>query len=129
MPKGKKGFQKGNKLGKKFSGGMKHWNWNGGVTWKPSGSGRVLYRKILDIHNPHADRDGYVLEHRVVMEHYLNRYLDPKEVVHHIDGNGLNNDINNLALFPSGIAHNRWHKKHKITNKHIGERNHKIPTQ
>ena len=37
-------------------------------------------------------------EHRRVMEEYLGRELSPNEIVHHIDGNKLNNDISNLVL-------------------------------
>lgn len=37
-------------------------------------------------------------EHRQVMEEYLGRELSPNEIVHHIDGNKLNNDISNLVL-------------------------------
>ena len=37
-------------------------------------------------------------EHRRVMEEYLGRELTSNEIVHHIDGNKLNNDISNLVL-------------------------------
>lgn len=36
--------------------------------------------------------------HRVIMENHLNRKLKSDEIVHHIDGNIKNNDINNLML-------------------------------
>ena len=32
------------------------------------------------------------------MEKFLNRNLSKKEYIHHIDGNTLNNNINNLSL-------------------------------
>lgn len=47
----------------------------------------------------------YVLEHRLVMEQHLGRYLDPEEVVHHVDGDPSNNDIENLQLFASQSEH------------------------
>jgi hypothetical protein len=37
-------------------------------------------------------------EHRLVMEEFLGRPLNNDEVVHHIDGNGLNNDPSNLEV-------------------------------
>ena len=39
-----------------------------------------------------------VLEHRYVMEQHLGRKLLTTEIVHHIDGDGLNNNISNLEL-------------------------------
>jgi hypothetical protein len=39
-----------------------------------------------------------MFEHRAVMEVHLGRKLTRKEIIHHIDGNGLNNTIDNLEL-------------------------------
>lgn len=44
-------------------------------------------------------------EHRLVMEQKLGRYLDPAEVVDHIDGLTLHNDPENLRLFESNAQH------------------------
>jgi len=51
------------------------------------------------------DSVKYILEHRLVMEQHLGRYLLPTEVVHHIDGNPRNNDISNLRLYSSQSEH------------------------
>lgn len=42
--------------------------------------------------------EGYVYEHRWVMECHLDRSLAPEEIVHHLDCNKLNNDLSNLIL-------------------------------
>lgn len=71
-------------------------------------TGRKLNYKgyvcVLIKSHPNADSNGYVLEHRVVMEMYLGRYLKSykQEMVHHIDGDKQNNDINNLELMDTG---------------------------
>jgi len=43
-------------------------------------------------------KGGYISEHRIVMELSLGRRLKKGEVIHHIDGNKLNNNIDNLVL-------------------------------
>jgi len=47
-----------------------------------------------------------VREHRWIMEQHLERKLEPWEHVHHIDGNYLNNNINNLEVL-SNADHQR----------------------
>jgi hypothetical protein len=47
-------------------------------------------------------------EHRYVLEDYLGRPLEAFEIVHHIDGDGLNNRIENLELC-SRSAHTKYH--------------------
>lgn len=49
-----------------------------------------------------------ILEHRLVMAEYLNRPLKVGEIVHHIDGNNLNNDITNLQLLPNQAIHSAY---------------------
>ncbi len=52
----------------------------------------------------------YVREHRLIMEKHIGRVLLPTEVVHHIDGNLENNEIQNLMLFTSQAKHNELHR-------------------
>lgn len=52
-----------------------------------------------EIAKPMANKQGYVFEHRLVMALHLKRPLLPYEIVHHKDGNGQNNQIENLELF------------------------------
>ncbi|MBN1250158.1 MAG: HNH endonuclease [Anaerolineae bacterium] len=47
--------------------------------------------------------------HRVVMENKLGRALRPGEIVHHKDGNKLNNAPGNLELISSQEEHARAH--------------------
>ena len=82
--------------------GMDNDNWKGGVH---IGKGGYLYRRSPS--HPHANHAGYVLEHRLVVEAHLRRYLLPTEVVHHKDGNPANNDISNLEVFSSNGSHLR----------------------
>lgn len=62
--------------------------------------------------HPHARKRegrsyGIIYEHRLVMESHLGRYLDPSEVVDHIDGLRLHNCPSNLRLFDSNVDHLR----------------------
>jgi hypothetical protein len=59
--------------------------------------------------HPYASRRGRVYEHRLVMERFLGRFLDPSEVVHHIDEDRKHNAIENLMLFPSSAEHLHHH--------------------
>ncbi len=65
------------------------------------------YRYIKRRDHPRATQHGYVMEHRLVMEEHLGRFLEPKEVVHHKDDQRAHNCLQNLELFPSNGAHLR----------------------
>jgi len=51
----------------------------------------------------------WVKEHRYVVEKFIGRPLNEFEVVHHLDSNRQNNDINNLMIFPNQKAHSSFH--------------------
>ena len=66
--------------------------------------------------HPYASKDGLVMEHRLVMEGLIGRYLTPDEVVHHKDGNKANNSPDNLQLMTQKehtIMHNKRRKHHE----------------
>ncbi len=67
-------------------------NFSGGKYMDDKGYIRVLRPK-----HPYANR-GYVYEHRLVMEAYLGRYLEPWETVHHINEIKIDNRLDNFFL-------------------------------
>ena len=85
--------------------GENHYNWRGGKKLNPKG-----YLRLKARDHPHSDNSGYVYEHRLVMEKKLGRYLQPDEVVHHIDENPANNDLSNLKLFSNNEEHLHHHR-------------------
>lgn len=80
--------------------GEKHYAWRGRLIDK---DGYVLIH--IKNHPARRKHTPYILEHRLVMEASLGRYLLPTEVVHHKDGNKQNNSIENLELFQSNAEH------------------------
>lgn len=57
--------------------------------------------------HPFCGKQGYVAEHRLVMEKHIGRFLNPEETVHHVDGDKTNNSIENLELFATRGEHTK----------------------
>ena len=61
----------------------------------------VVYMKT----HPFADKNGRLYEHRLIMEKHLGRYLEPTEIIHHINKIRDDNKIENLKLFHNHSTH------------------------
>lgn len=68
------------------------------------------YCFLLRPNHPYSSRDGYVCEHRLVVEGIIGRPVAPQEQVHHVNMLKHDNRPENLILFPSSRSHNRFHK-------------------
>lgn len=113
------GFKKGYKTPFPFEKGHIPWNkgkkhfacagpknhlWKGGkITDK---NGYVWIRKV----NYPFEKNGYIQEHRLIMERHIRRYLNPKEIVHHINEIKNDNRIENLRIF-NRAQHLNHHRK------------------
>ena len=92
--------------------GNKARRWKGGRIKHTEG-----YILIHQPNHPACQKDGYVPEHRLVMEKYLGRYLLGGEVIHHIGikypmnsrKNRSDNRLKNLILLTSDKEHKRIH--------------------
>lgn len=85
--------------------GERNGRWKGGVRTDHK------YLKVYSPNHPKKDFTGYVMQHRLVMEKHIGRFLEPKEVVHHINKVVTDNRIENLILFPSQKEHREHHVK------------------
>ena len=68
--------------------------------------------------HPKAHSDGYVMLHTVLMERNIGRYLEPNEVVHHINHNRKDNRIENMKLMDK-----KEHMRLHMTERHEKRRN------
>ena len=79
----------------------------------------ISYIKIPSPYHPYKDKNGFVQEHRLIVENKLKRFLTPEEVIHHINEDKKDNRIENLMLFKNQKEHQKFHLKLKqfgITN-------------
>jgi hypothetical protein len=82
--------------------GNKSYLWKGGIRYY---SGYIATYKP---DHPYCNKAGYVMEHRLVMEKAIERYLLPKERVHHINHIKKDNRIENLMLFKNDSEHTKY---------------------
>jgi hypothetical protein len=99
--------------------GENNHNWKGGRT--TSGNGYIL---ILCPQHPKANGSGQVLEHIIIAEKLLGKPLPAGCVIHHIDGDGTNNNTTNLAICQNQAYHKLLHKRLRaIKGLHYKRRN------
>lgn len=81
--------------------------WKGGVTrFKTKGNyANVPYVRAPEWARPMARKDGYIMEHRLVMAEWCGFLLTRTEAVHHVDHKPLNNARSNLELWPDNRSH------------------------
>ena len=75
---------------------------------------RIFYNGVREHPNYRSDGLGY---HIYLMTKKLGRGLTPNECVHHIDGNKLNNSLDNLQLLTHS-EHAKIHAKEKVSHFH-----------
>jgi len=95
------------RIGRKGLKGEKNPSWKGGKFKDKMG-----YIFIYNPNHPNAMHNKYVLEHRLIIEKYLGRYLTKKETVHHINGIKDDNRLENLILFKNQSYHSRFRHLH-----------------
>jgi len=97
--------------------GSKNPAWKGGRTIATGG-----YVWVRKLNHPYKNKQGYVPEHRLVMEEEIGRYLNPNEQVHHLNENKTDNRIENLRIVsPQEHAEIHWKtpEKRKIQSEHM----------
>lgn len=85
----------------RYRSGSDHGRWKGGR--------KKMHDGVVMVHKPSARRSyPYVYEYVAIMEDHLGREMQPREHVHHIDGDRHNNDLSNLVVLDT-VVHKKAH--------------------
>lgn len=63
--------------------------------------------------HPRANNSGHVLEHIIVIERVLGRFLPERHPIHHVDENKRNNAPSNLVVCESDAYHQLLHRRQR----------------
>lgn len=96
------------------SDGKNNPRWNGGIKIHDCG-----YILIASPSHPFRDKQGYVREHKLVMEAHLGRYLSKDELVHHKNHNKTDNRIENLELTTRSEHKKKYHPEIGMSTRFI----------
>lgn len=102
-------FKKGHQMQK----GVKNSRWNGGRTKNFKG-----YIFIKQPHHPFCNSQGYIFEHRLVVEAQIGRYLEPKNETHHLGAKDDNRPQMLMAFVNTG-AHKRFENGKRVKPEEI----------
>ena len=72
-------------------------NWKGGIAYHTSNKHDLKYRLIYNTKHPRR-RNNHIFEHILIAESVLNKRLPDNAMIHHIDGDGTNNNHSNLLI-------------------------------
>jgi len=95
-------------LSKSQSGSKSHF-WRGGG--HESKSSKYVF--VYDKSHPFARHNGYIYEHRIVVEKKIGKYLTKIEVIHHINFKRNDNRSENLYLFATHKEHMCYHSQYR----------------
>lgn len=90
--------------------------WKGGVTRSSQG-----YIWIKTPNHPLKNAQGYVAEHRLVMEAYLGRYLNRSESIHHMNEDKSDNRVENLKIVTTS-EHSKIHFSNPEMKRRLSKR-------
>lgn len=103
------GKNKGKPKSRNRKTGQKATEWEFGLHERKDKAGYIL---VYCPDHPHANFDGYVFKHRLVIERETGEYLSPDLVVHHINFKRDDNRIENLRVMTKR-EHSKLHAEER----------------